>query len=316
MKEQIPPFQGLFYFFKAAQLGSFKAASEDLYVTAAAVSQQIRLLEEWLGTALFVRQHRKVTLTPEGHILFNQAQKGFAHLQEGVRLINQDPTPNQLSISTSPSFAQRWLVPRIGDFRERHPDMAMLIEPTNKLINFEDSSVDICIRYGVGDYSNIESRWLMDEVIYAVCHPLYQEQHGIHSIHDLHRAELIEDMWPDMDWNLWLDAAGAKAGRTTLKFDGSHFVLEAALSVQGVALVKHSLAYRYLQENKLVRISNIALRPRYNYFLCAPAGYFNRDKIKLFCKWMHQQVEQFGNTGRDELNILDTDYSLKWGHDT
>ncbi|MGF1752812.1 LysR substrate-binding domain-containing protein [Vibrio makurazakiensis] len=312
MNERIPPLQGLFYFYKAAELGSFKAAAEHLFVTAAAISQQIRLLEDWLGTPLFVRQHRKVTLTPEGHILFSQTQKGFAHIQDGVRQINQDPEPNRLSISTLPSFAQHWLVPRIGDFREHHPDISMLIEPTNKLITFQDSNVDICIRYGLGDYPNIESRQIMDEVIYPVCHPIYQEKHGIYSVEDLHKAELIEDSWPDMDWNLWLERSGVKGGVSTLKFDGSHFVLEGALSVQGVALVKHSLVYRYLQEGKLVRIGNMALRPRFNYFLCAPAGYFKRKKIKQFSSWIKSQAEQFGDQGREDLTILESNYSLKW----
>ncbi|MFA0412035.1 transcriptional regulator, partial [Vibrio splendidus] len=105
---------------------------------------------------------------------------------------------------------------------------------------------------------------------------------------------------------------GAKAGRSSLQFDGSHFVLEGALSVQGVALVKHSLVYRYLQEKKLVRIGNLALKPKYNYFLCAPAGYFHREKIKRFEAWMQSQVQLFGNKGREELTIIETNYQLKW----
>ena len=312
MSERTPPFQGIYYFYIAADKGSFKLAAETLFVTAAAVSQQIRQLEDWLGAELFIRQHRKIVLTHEGEVLYLQAKKGFAHLQDGVRRINQDPNPNQLSISTVPSFAQHWLVPRIGDFRERHPDLSMLIEPTNKLITFEDSSIDICIRYGHGNYPNLESRWLMDEVLYPVCHPLYQEKYGIYSVEDLHKAELIEDRWPDMDWSIWLNEVGVEGGHTTLQFDGSHFVLEGALSVQGVALVKHSLVYRYLQEGKLVRIGNTALRPKYNYFLCAPPGYFHRDKIQRFSQWIEEQVSEFGNKGREELNIVDTDFSLKW----
>ncbi|OIQ25659.1 LysR substrate-binding domain-containing protein [uncultured Vibrio sp.] len=312
MKERMPPFLGIYYFYTAAELGSFKAAANQLYVTAAAISQQIRLLEEWVGTDLFIRQHRQVVLTYEGETLYEQAKKGFAHLQDGIRQINQDPNPSQLSISTLPSFAQHWLVPRIGQFKEAHPELAMLIEPTNQVVSFQDSSVDICIRYGEGDYKNVESRWLMDDVIYPVCHPLYQEKHGIYSVDDLHKAELIEDRWPDMDWQLWLDCVGVKAGNSTLQYDGSHFVLEGALAVQGVALVKHSLALRYINEGKLVRISNIALKPRYSYYLCAPSGYFRREKIVLFEKWMKQQVDLFAPLGKEGLDIRESDYSLKW----
>ncbi|MFA0026944.1 LysR family transcriptional regulator, partial [Vibrio sp. 10N.261.49.A5] len=93
MRERTPPFQGIYYFYTAAETGSFKLAAEKLFVTAAAVSQQIRQLEEWLGADLFIRQHRKIVLTHEGDVLYLQAKKGFAHIQDGVRRINQDPNP-------------------------------------------------------------------------------------------------------------------------------------------------------------------------------------------------------------------------------
>lgn len=102
MKDRMPPLQGLYYFFIAAKEGSFKTAAKNLFVTPAAISQQIRQLEEFLGTDLFVRQHRKIVLTPEGELLFTQAERGFAHLQQGVRLVNQDPNPNHLSALLCP----------------------------------------------------------------------------------------------------------------------------------------------------------------------------------------------------------------------
>ncbi|WP_047048580.1 LysR substrate-binding domain-containing protein [Vibrio mexicanus] len=312
MKERMPPLQGLYYFSTAAELKSFKLAADKLYVSAAAISQQIRVLEEFLDCALFIRRHRQVELTAEGQLLFEQTQRGFDHLRKGVQLINQDPNPNQLSISTLPSFAQHWLVPRIGDFRLQHPDLSLLLEPSNQLVNFQDSNVDLCIRYGLGDYKNLESRILMDEVVYPVCHPMYQRQHNIYHIEDLTRAELIEDMWPDMDWNLWLYAHGRKKTQTTLKYDGSHFVLEGALSVQGVALVKHSLAVRYIKEGKLVRIGDTALRPRYNYYLCAPSSYFKREKIKQFIEWLRREVALFQQANPAPCDVLETDFTLPW----
>lgn len=146
MKERMPPLQGLYYFYVACQTGSFKLAAEQLFVSAAAVSQQIRQLEESLNIPLFIRQHRKVTLTPEGKVLFEQAQKGFAHLQEGVRLISSDANPNQLSVSTLPSFAQHWLVPRLTAFKKQQNEISLLLEPTNQLVTFEGSKIDLSIR--------------------------------------------------------------------------------------------------------------------------------------------------------------------------
>ncbi|MCL9773308.1 LysR substrate-binding domain-containing protein [Vibrio methylphosphonaticus] len=312
MKERLPPLQGLYYFYMAVEKGSFKEAAKALFVSAAAVSQQIRLLEQNLGVALFHREHRKVRLTSEGELLFNHTQKGIVHLQQGVRLINQDPNPNRLSISTLPSFAQHWLVPRLQGFREVHPNMAILLEPTNQLVTFQDSSVDISIRYGEGSYPNIRSEHLMDDIIYPVCHPLYQEKHGIYTVDDLSQANLIEDTWPDMDWNLWLNRVGGKLGKPTLQYNGSHFVLEGALAVQGVALIKHSLAYRYIQEGTLVRIGDRALRPKFSYYLCAPDSYFNRKKITIFSDWMKEQVLEFQSHAINDLEIIETDYTLRW----
>ncbi|CAM3513519.1 Glycine cleavage system transcriptional activator [Vibrio aerogenes CECT 7868] len=296
MKERLPPLQALYYFYVAAETGSFKLAAGQLFVSAAAVSQQIRQLEDWFKCDLFVRQHRQVQLTNEGKLLYQSVSKGFSEIKNGVRLLTQDPDPGRLSISTIPSFAQHWLVPRLQLFRQQHPDMLLLVEPVSQLASFEDSSLDICIRYGKGNYDNLDSILLMDEVLYPVCHPLYQQQHQIHDIDDLYRADLIEDMWPDMNWALWLETVGANhasAARPTLKYNGALYVLEGALSVQGVGLAKHSMAYRLIQEGKLVRIGQKSTRSRYSYYLCGPESYMKREKIVLFHRWLSEQIEHF-----------------------
>lgn len=205
MKEKLPPLQGLYYFYVAAEKGSFKLAAEQLFVSAAAISQQIRQLEEWLDCELFVRQHRRVILTAEGETLFQSSKKGFAHLQDGIRNLNQDPEPSRLSISTHPTFAQYWLIPRINHFRSLYPQFSLLVDPKNELVDFQDGLVDICIRYGHGKYTNVESLWLTDEILYPVCHPSYQEQHQLFDVSDLCNVDLIEDVWPDMNWSLWFE---------------------------------------------------------------------------------------------------------------
>lgn len=291
--KRMPPLQGLYYFYQAAHYGSFKLAAETLHVTAAAISQQIRLLEDWLGTPLFYRQHRKVVLTPEGLILFEHTQKGFQQIQSGVWLINNDPDPQRISLSTLPSFSQHWLVPRMTSFRAEHPDISVLIESKTELADFEQSSLDLCIRYGEGCYPNLHCQWLMDDLLYPVCHPLYQAQHQIYSIHDLQRADLIGDIWPDINWERWLATVGAKGGSSSLAYDGVNYVLEGALSVQGVALARHSLAQRYIEEGTLVRIGNIAVKPNFSYYLCAPEGYFKREKVQIFTDWIRQQADKF-----------------------
>ncbi|MEJ2765245.1 LysR substrate-binding domain-containing protein [Photobacterium sp. MCCC 1A19761] len=303
--KRMPPLQGLYYFHQAAQLGSFKAAADHLFVTAAAISQQIRLLEEWLETPLFYRQHRKIVLTPEGQMLFEHTQQGFTAIQNGLWLLNHDPEPQRLSLSTLPSFSQHWLVPRMNTFRDEHPDLSVLVESKTQLQTFAQSSIDLCIRYGEGRYSDLTTQWLMDDLLYPVCHPLYQEQHQIHSIEDLQRVHLIGDIWPDMNWQRWLSLVGAKGGTTALAYDGANYVLEGALSVQGVALARHTLAQRYLEEGKLVRIDRVAVKPTFRYYLCAPQGYFRRKKVIAFCDWIRRQAEAFQQTLPADLTIIE-----------
>lgn len=308
MKQKMPPLQGMYYFYVAAEQGSLKLAAEKLFVTPAAISQQIRLLEQWLGTDLFIRQHRKIVLTDEGVILFDQAAKGFAHIQEGVRLINSDPNPNQLTVSSLPSFSQHWLIPRLGSFREKHPNMSMLIEPSNDLVSYQNSAVDICIRYGGGHYPKLDTHLLMEDALFAVCHPIYQQTHQIAGFEDLQRVELIEDMWPDLNWQVFLQTVGQTGGHSTLQYSGSHMVLDGALAVQGVALVRHSLAARYLTEGKLVIIGDIALRPKFRYYLCAPPSYFKREKIRLFKQWIEEEIAQFKRQYPLDMKILDAEF--------
>ncbi|MFC1235143.1 LysR substrate-binding domain-containing protein [Vibrio sp. F74] len=305
MKDKLPPLQGLFYFYVAAEKGSFKLAAEQLFVSAAAISQQIRQLEEWLDCELFVRQHRKVLLTAEGETLFQSAKKGFAHLQDGVRNLSQDPEPSRLSISTHPTFAQHWLIPRINHFRSLYPQLSLLVDPKNELVNFQDGLVDICIRYGHGQYTNVESVWLMDEILYPVCHPSYQQRHQLFDVSNLSKVDLIEDVWPDMNWSIWFETMQLSTGHASIEYDGSQFVMEGALSAQGVALVKHSLANRYLREGNLVRIGDKAVKSRYSYYLCAPKGYFRREKIRSFVDWIQQQVQEFRQNDAEGINLLD-----------
>jgi len=290
VKEQIPPLQGLYYFYLAAEKGSFKEAAETAFVTPAAISQQIRQLEESLNCTLFIRQHRNIALTREGEILFVSAKNGFKAINQGVQRLSMDPDPGRLSISTHPSFAQHWLLPRINLFREKHPDISLLLDPRNELVTFEDNAIDLCIRYGKGDYPGLHSELLTEEQLLPACHPRYQTEHNIYSIADLAHADLIEDIWPDMDWSRWLQQMGVEPNAPALKYNGSNFVLEGALAGQGVALVKKSLTRRYIEEGKLVRIGNKAIKSDYRYYLCAPAHHFKREKVALFSHWIRSQL--------------------------
>lgn len=295
MKRHNLPLQGLLYFYKSASLGSFKSAAQDLFVSPAAVSQQIRQLETSLDTCLFYRNHRGIELTPCGESLYKEVKLGFSHLQAGVDDLIDDEHPNKLAISTPSSFAHHWLIPRLQGFREQFPDISILIEPTNRLALPSDLSIDLCVRFGQGQYQGMHSEWLMKDLIYPVCHPYYQEKHGIYSIDDLHKGALIEDIWTDMSWEFWLKYNEKKPVKPSLLFDGSLFVVESALAMQGIGLIKHSLAHRYIQNGTLVRIGEQAIEPDSSYFICLPEKNLKRPKVKLFIQWLKEQAKVYSS---------------------
>ncbi|MBY7797165.1 LysR family transcriptional regulator [Vibrio fluvialis] len=290
MKRRHLPLQGLLYFYKSAELCSFKLAAQDLCVSPAAVSQQIRQLEATLDTSLFTRNHRTIGLTPSGENLYQEVKLGFRHLQAGVDALTADERPNQLSISAPSSFAHHWLIPRLQAFRAQFPDISILVEPTNRLTSPDDTRVDVCVRFGSGQYAGMHSEWLMDDAIYPVCHPHYQQEFGIETLADLQKAALIEDIHTDMRWETWLNEHHQPVKQPTLLFDGSQFVVESALAMQGVGLIKHSLAQRYIQNGTLVRIDTQQSQPQAAYFICLPEKNLQRPKVRCFIQWLKQQI--------------------------
>lgn len=289
------PLQPLYYFYHAADLGSFKAAADALFVTPGAMSQQIRALEERLNVQLFQRQHRKIELTYAGKKLFPYAQQAFESLQEGLKLIGDDPDPLKLTISTLPSFAREWLIPRLGGLKKRAPDLAIAMMPTHRMVDFNRDPVDLCVRFGPGNYPGLHSELLMPDYLYPVCHPIYLEQNPINSLEDLCRCSLLEDTRPDISWKDWLVGVGVETepNRVSLQYDGTSYVIEGALSVQGVALVRHSVVSRYVAEGTLIKLFDQELTSSFQYWLVAPPSHFNREKVKTVTHWLKEEAQLF-----------------------
>jgi LysR family glycine cleavage system transcriptional activator len=289
------PLQALFYFYRAAERGSFKLAAEELFVTPGALSQQIRLLEERLDTKLFLRQHRKVVLSSDGQRLLPYARDAFSSLQEGIKLIGKDPNPSTLHLSTLSSFGQQWLVPRLSDLQKHSPGLSIALNPSEKLVDFQSDTVDLAIRFGEGEYEGLHSEFLMHDYLYPVAHPLFLERNPIKTPEELCQCHLLEDSQHDMSWASWLAAIDCRVSlsQSSIQYSGVHFVMEGALSVQGIALVRHSVASRYVEQGTLVRLFDHAIKSPYSYWLCGPPSHFRRDKVAAFSKWIQLAVKEF-----------------------
>jgi len=184
MSSRTPPLGALRCFRAAAHCLSFTIAAEELHVTQAAVSHQIKSLETFLNVSLFVRGNRSLALSESGERFIPYVDQMFNVLDQGLAQMVDASTPDTLTVSLLPSFASRWLVPRLGLFLKAHPDIDFRLAPSRGMTNFQDEDIDLAIRYGSGTYPGLVSIHLMDEDIFPVCSPSIME-----SAHPLRKPE-------------------------------------------------------------------------------------------------------------------------------
>ena len=171
MNQKLPPLSALRVFRSAAHNPSFTLAAEELFVTQAAVSHQVKSLEDWLGAPLFIRGNRKLALSDTGQRFLPYIDQMFHLLDQGLKEVKRDDRGLTLTVTVLPSFASRWLVPRLGLFLKGNPEVDFRLAPSRGLTNFQTEDMDLAIRYGSGSYPGLTSIHLMDEDIFPVCSP-------------------------------------------------------------------------------------------------------------------------------------------------
>lgn len=300
MALRLPPMNTLRAFEAAARHLSFTVAAEELHVTQAAVSHQIKALEEALGVKLFRRLNRAIRLTEEGQEFVGEIRKALNHLAAAVEKLSAPESGGPLTVSLLPSFASKWLVPRLGRFRQRHPEIDVRISASNDLVNFRADDVDMAIRYGRGDYPGLHSEWLMSEDIFPVCDPeLLAGGHPLRKPGDLrHHTLLHDDAY--VDWAMWLKAVGIDDldPRQGPYFTDSAMVVQAAVEGQGVALARGALAADDLAAGRLVKPFDIALPTDFAYYVVCPTPSADRPKIAAFREWLLDEAKELEKTIR------------------
>lgn len=298
MRRQLPPLNALRAFETAARYMSISQAANELRVTPAAISHQIRILEDHVGLPLFIRNGRGLALTDAGSAGLRDLREGFARLGAAMDAINSLGEAGVLSISVAPSFAAKWLLPRLDGFQAAHPEIDVHVSASMELANFVKDGVDLAIRYGSGRYSDVAVERLLAESVVPVCSPEFLKRHGPFSgPGDLVEATLLHDDSPDNDpscpnWEMWLTAAGARhidAARGP-RFNQSSLVIEAALLGRGVALAKTALATRDLRQGRLVQPFASAVKLDFAYFVAAPRSKLNLPKVSHFLHWLRQEA--------------------------
>lgn len=308
MKRSLLPLNALRAFDAAARHMSFKLAADDLSVTPAAISQQIRSLEDFLGVELFRRTNRSLVLTETAQLSLAPLKQAFEHMEEAVDILTDAKSSNVLKVSVSPSFASKWLVPRIANFYSRRPDAIVKIEATLHVTDFMAEDTDLAIRYGSGDYSGLYVEEILRETIFPVCAPNVIEggetcktacevlQHTL--IHDDSFVE--DDSAPN--WSMWLKAAGVAVpdGVPALHFNNNALAIEAAAAGRGVALARSVIAEEDLKAGRLVKPFGEGVPVDFAHYIVCPEDKLKSELVQEFTDWLREETGAYRaeeNTG-------------------
>ena len=289
MKRSLPPLNGLRAFEAAARHMSFTDAAEELSVTQAAISHQVRGLEQRLGLKLFVRRNRSLLLSEAGQAYLPSVRAAFDQLNEATEKLLQKDKGGNLTVTTTSSFAVKWLVPRLGGFQRSHPEIDVRISTGTSLVDFSREDVDIGIRYGRGQWPNLLAERLVSEDVMPVCAPsLLKGPNGLKKPADLRRFTLLHiGSFPD-DWQVWLTAAGVKGVDSSrgVSFDFALAAYQAAMDGLGVALGRNPLVEPDLKAGRLVVPFDFKRSSDFAYYLVYPPEAIRRRKIKAFRDWI------------------------------
>lgn len=286
---RLPPLAAIRVFEAAARHGNFTRAADELGMTQAAVSYQIRLLEERLGAPLFHRARGRVTLSEAGRRAAPLVSAAFDSLGDAFAAVRAE-TAAVLTISAATTVAAKWLAPRLGGFQLRHPDLAVRLDATNVFVDFARDAADVAIRYARDVDAGLSADRLFDSDFTPMASPEFLALHGVAGPAD---AMTVPRLTPDDDWwQLWFDAAGLTASprRGGLQLDSQIVEGAAAIAGQGLALLSARLWSNELAAGTLVAPFAITASTGGSFWLVCPERRRNVAKIRHFREWLLAEV--------------------------
>lgn len=294
MARRLPSLNALRAFEAVARHLSFARAAEELHVTPAAVSQQVKQLEGHLGVNL-IRRGKVLALSESARTALPLVTDGFDQLEHAVEQLRRDHDGGTLVVSTAPVFAARWLIPRLDDFQAQYPDIELRLLATRRLVDFKLENVDVAVRFGAGNYAGLFSERLMQEAILPVAAPALAAI--IHSPIDLLNCTLLSDdsyEWDPAfpDWETWLASLLPTPIKQALRirhFGEVNLAIQAAMTGLGVALVWRSLVLDELHSGRLVQLFDTVLPTNQAYYLVTLKHRRELGKIVAFRNWLQAQ---------------------------
>jgi len=294
MRPRLPPLNNLKAFDAAARHESFTRAAAELCVTQGAVSQQVKALEAALGIKLFNRERQRLIITEAGRYYLTIVRDALDRIALGTERLLQRQSAGVLTVSTSPDFAAKWLVHRLGNFAEAHSDIDLRVSATLHHVDFAREEVDLAVRHGDGNWPGLDTVQLSAEQLFAVCSPkLLLGRRKLGKPADILKFPLIH-LDSRADWTKWLRTVGINDAEVTHGpvLNRASMVIDAAIDGQGIALARTTLAAWDLINGRLVRPFTEALRLSKTYWIVCPKATSNVPKIVTFRDWLLAEAAQ------------------------
>jgi LysR family glycine cleavage system transcriptional activator len=302
MSRRLTHLNALRAFEATARLGSFVRAAAELGVTPAAVGQQVRMLEEYFATALFERQGKKLMPSEAARSVMPDIRDAFDRLAQASDRLRDARRGSLVTVTLPPSFAAKWLMPRIEGFRLAHPDVDLRLDTTDRLADLTRENIAVGIRYGAtGRYPGLEVSLLLSEDVFPVCSPsLITRLRKLREPDDLAHFKLIHDTTMEAHsnfptWTTWIKAARARSvdPRPGLRINSAIMSLQAAIDGLGIALGRSVIAAGDLREGRLIRPLRPTCTTNFSYYLVYPSGLPLSRAASAFCHWLKMEAREF-----------------------
>jgi DNA-binding transcriptional LysR family regulator len=306
LRHSLPPLNALRTFEAAARHGSFKMAAEELYVTQAAVSRQIQVLEEFYGLKLFLRGNRKVELTDDGHALYLAASSALHHIANASSDLLRRNGQDHLALITTTAFAQLWLMPRLKQLRAQYPELQLHLISTEGNPDYQENFT-AAVTLGLEEHPRYVAEYLFSEEVFPVCTPGFLEQHPqVATLPGLLDATLLNlsashwkaRLWAPIDWAFWLRQFGLDVSGSREAMSFSHFsmLMDAVHQEVGVGLAWRHLVQPQLDSGRLVRPlqETYFADDRKHYFVCR-RDLAGSTGIRMLREWLLAQTQALRN---------------------
>jgi LysR family transcriptional regulator, glycine cleavage system transcriptional activator len=299
------PFRSISVFHAVARSASISKAAQELGVTPSAVSQQIHVLEGFLGTALLTKAGRRIKLTEAGERYFAMICERVEQIVEATDRLRGHHAVTVLSVRATPSFATKWLLPRLQKFLTQHPQLEVRLDGTNEPTDFTHEDVDIEIRHGEGNWPGLYVEGIAREQFLPVCAPGHIAGDRL-PVSDITGHTLIHSVKSQVQWEGWLDAAAVKRDKRwrRLLFDRSHMAIDAAAAGMGIALESNLMMWRELRDGLLIcPVTNPPETSLITQWIVCPHDHLRHSKVRSFVAWLKSECEEWSGQNGAERTL-------------